>query len=95
MPAIAGETIRLYATGINCENSRERLPLLFVGRGYQPITSVTASAFAGVCEVQAVIPEGIAGPKVEVFLETVRADATLLRSNTISLAVEEPVDHRE
>jgi len=95
MPAIAGETIRLYATGINCENSRERLPLLFVGRGYQPITSVTASAFAGVCEVQAVIPEGIAGTKVEVFLETVRADATLLRSNTISLAVEEPVDHRE
>jgi uncharacterized protein (TIGR03437 family) len=89
-PAVAGETISLYATGINCtENSLRSLPLIYFGSQFQPITSITPDSSAGICEVRAVVPYGIAGSVVEMFLETVRADAMPIRSNTISLAIEE------
>jgi hypothetical protein len=41
-----------------------------------------------------VVPEGVFGLGVELFLEAVRSDATLLRSNTISLAIDEPIAER-
>jgi hypothetical protein len=93
-PALAGETIRFYATGLNCENSNQNSILLYFGKGYQPITSITPSSYAGICEVSAVVPEGVFGLGVELFLEAVRSDATLLRSNTISLAIDEPIAER-
>jgi uncharacterized protein (TIGR03437 family) len=90
-PAIPGETIRFYATGLNCENANETSTLLYFGKGYQPITSITPSTYAGVCEVSAVVPEGVFGPAVELYLEAVRSDATRLKSNTISVAIDEPI----
>jgi uncharacterized protein (TIGR03437 family) len=93
-PAVAGDTIRFYATGLNCENSQQNSTLLYFGKGYQPIASIMPSTYAGICEISAVVPEGVVGTGVELFLETLRSDATLLRSNTISLAVDEPIAER-
>ena len=90
-PAVAGDTVSLYATGINCsESSTDRLPLIYFGSVIKPVTSITPSTFAGICEVHAVVPEGISGSRVELFLETARTDATLVRSNAVSLAIDEP-----
>jgi len=90
-PAAPGDTVKLFATGMNCENSNERLPLLHFGHSYQTVTLVAPSALAGLCEVYAVVPEGVSGSKVEMFLEAVRDDATVVRSNTILIAVDEPI----
>jgi trimeric autotransporter adhesin len=90
-PAVAGDTVSLYATGINCsESSTDRLPLIYFGTAVKPVTSITPSTFAGICELRAVVPEGISGSRVELFLETARTDATLVRSNSVSLAIDEP-----
>ena len=92
-PAIAGETITLYATGMGCNT--DRLPVLWFGQTHQPVASVAPSAFAGVCELQAVVPDGIAGSSVELSLELIRSDATPIRSNTVSLAIDTPVSDQQ
>jgi trimeric autotransporter adhesin len=88
-PAVEGEALTLYATGINCdENSSAMKPLLYFGHDYVRVTAAKASAFAGVCELRALAPAGVSGDAVPVLLESVREDGTPVRSNTISVAVE-------
>jgi len=88
-PAVAGDIVSLYATGIACsESSSATRPLIYFGSTFSPVTSFTPSGLPGVCEVRTVIPEGISGGKAEVFLQTVRSDAAPVRSNAISIAID-------
>ena len=90
MPAFAGDTVTLFATGINCnENPGDLRPLLYFGHTYQQITSLQPSSFAGVCEIQAVVPGGLTGNEVTLVLEAVREDGTPIRSNQILMAIED------
>jgi len=88
-PAVAGDVVSLYATGIACsERSSEPRPLIYFGSTFTPVTSLAPSGLPGVCEVRTIIPEGLSGGKADVFLQTVKSDATPIRSNTISLAID-------
>jgi hypothetical protein len=88
MPASAGDAITLFATGINCDESRGApKPLLYIGHAYQQV-AVQPSSFAGVCEVHAVVPTGLPGSEVRLVLEAVRDDGTPVRSNQILMAIE-------
>jgi uncharacterized protein (TIGR03437 family) len=88
MPAITGDAIALFATGMNCDGSTGGLkPLLYVGHVYQQVT-LQPSSFAGVCEVHAVVPSGLAGNEVSLVLEGVREDGAPVRSNQVLIAIE-------
>ena len=89
MPVSAGDTITLFATGIDCaEISDAPRPFLHFEHDYQQITLLRPSAFPGVCEIHSVVPGGITGNEVKVSIESVREDGTAVRSNTILVAVE-------
>jgi uncharacterized protein (TIGR03437 family) len=85
-PAIAGETIRLYATGIDCAVDRQML--VSFGGSMQPVTMMQPSAFAGICEVNTVVPAGVAGSRVDLYLEAARANGARARSNAIQVPIE-------
>ena len=88
-PALAGDAITLFATGVDCdERSAIPRPVLYFGNDYQQITALRPSSFAGVCEVQAVVPAGLPGNEVELSLELVRQDGSLVRSNPVLIAIE-------
>lgn len=89
-PAVPGEAVKLYATGIECVG-RTGTPAVLVDFGgrIQPTVSLTPTTLTGVCEVTAVVPAGSATPRVPVSLEMVGPDGTLARSNTVLLAVDE------
>jgi len=88
MPATTGDAITLFATGMNCDGSTVGLkPLLYVGHVYQQVT-LQPSSFAGVCEVHAVVPGGLAGNEVSLVLEGVREDGAPVRSNQVLIAIE-------
>jgi uncharacterized protein (TIGR03437 family) len=84
--AITGEIVSLYATGLDCAGAP---PVLYVGQQIQQAASIGPSAFPGICEVRAAVPQGVSGSRVELYLETVRADAVRVRSNRVSMAVEQ------
>jgi len=89
MPAVPGDEITLFATGISCtETSGAPQPLLYFGHDYQPITLLKPSAFTGVCEVHTIVPAGLSGNQVELAIESVRADGAAVRSNVIQVAIE-------
>jgi uncharacterized protein (TIGR03437 family) len=89
MPATAGDAITLFATGINCDQSPgDPKPLLYFGDTYQQVTLLQPSSFAGVCEIHAILPRGLAGNEVRLVLEAVREDGTPVRSNQILMAIE-------
>jgi uncharacterized protein (TIGR03437 family) len=85
-PALAGEAIRLVATGIDC--AADPRMLVYFGGSTQPVTSAQRSSYAGICEVSAVVPASVSGAKVELFLEVVRSSGARVRSNAIQVAIE-------
>ena len=90
MPAAAGDEITVLATGIDCgEIAGAPQPLLYFGHSAQRITMLKASTMPGVCEVHAVIPGGVSGDRVGLYLESVREDGMAVRSNTLLVAIEE------
>jgi uncharacterized protein (TIGR03437 family) len=89
MPAVAGEPITLFATGIHCDDTAAASkPLLYLGHNYQPVTLLRPSGLPGICEVHAIVPEGVSGTEVSVSIEAIRADGTAVRSNAILVAIE-------
>ena len=89
MPATAGDAITLFATGMDCTQSPgDPKPLLYFGHTHQQPTLLKPSSFAGVCEIHAVVPDGLAGNEVTLVLEAVREDGTIVRSNQILMAIE-------
>jgi uncharacterized protein (TIGR03437 family) len=89
MPAVAGEPITLFATGISCDDtSGNSKPLVYLGHDYQPITLLRPSVLPGVCEVHTIVPNGVSGTQVHVAIEAIREDGTSVKSNTILIAIE-------
>jgi hypothetical protein len=90
MPVAAGDAITFLATGIACDEiPGAPRPLLYLGHTSGTISELSPGALPGVCEVHAVIPGGVSGDRVEIFLESAGEDGTLIRSNTVVLAVDE------
>jgi hypothetical protein len=88
-PAVAGDAIVLFATGINCdENSGASKPVLYMGHTTQRIALLRPGASAGVCEMHSIIPRGLSGDTVETFIESMREDGTAIRSNILLIAIE-------
>jgi hypothetical protein len=80
--------IRVYATGISCDETINPRPAIYFGHLSQRVESLTASSVSGVCEVRAVVPGGILGSAVEVTLEVMRQDGYPVKSNAIQIAIE-------
>jgi uncharacterized protein (TIGR03437 family) len=86
-PALTGETISLWATGIDCIAS----PRLSLNLGAQSVAAEsvqTVADMAGVCQIAFRIPAGAVGDSVPVTLAVTRSDATVALSNRASLTVQ-------
>jgi len=89
MPATAGDAITLFATGINCDgNPGDLKPILYIEHVSQQVTLLKSTSFAGVCEIHAVVPAGLAGNQVHLVLETVTENGKPVRSNQVLMAIE-------
>jgi len=89
-PTLGGGRLSFYSTGITCgQNFVTKTPLLHFGHDYADIATIRPSGFPGVCEVQTVVPYGVSGDAVQVYLEWVDAAGAATRSNTISVAVDQ------
>jgi uncharacterized protein (TIGR03437 family) len=88
-PAMAGDVITLFATGINCDgNAGDSKPVVYFENTLQQVRSLQRSSFAGVCEVSVVTPRGLASGEVRVTLEAINENGTPLRSNQVLIAIE-------
>jgi uncharacterized protein (TIGR03437 family) len=85
-PALSGELVSVWATGIECATSR----LLWLNLGGQPVAIDSAqpvSQMAGMCEIAFRIPANVSGDAVSLTIETLRSDSTISGSNQASVAV--------
>jgi uncharacterized protein (TIGR03437 family) len=85
-PALSGELVSVWATGIECATSR----LLWLNLGGQPVVIDSAqpvSQMAGMCEIAFRIPANVSGDAVSLTIETLRSDSTISGSNQASVAV--------
>ncbi len=88
-PALSGERISVWATGIECAAS----PQLWLNLEGQPVAVDSAqpvSQMAGICEIAFRIPENVAGDSVSLVMETTRSDAVVSSSNRTTLALQPP-----
>jgi hypothetical protein len=87
-PTLSGETVTALATGIRCssDGSDSRLAV-WIGDREAAIQSIRPSAYAGVCEIGATVPEGILGDAVALRFEAATSDGRTLSSNTTTIAV--------
>ncbi len=88
-PAVAGDTLLLRATGIDCNSSATlgRLQVQF-GQTYATVASIYPAQSPGQCEIAVVVPPGIASDAAPIRLEMTRADRSVAASNTMFVAVE-------
>jgi uncharacterized protein (TIGR03437 family) len=91
-PAIAGDSVSLLATGINCdENFRDGRPQIQVGSHVLSPSAVRpATGYAGVCELTFIVPPGISQDRTPIRLRVVRHDGTVIDSNSVRIAVDDP-----
>ena len=85
-PALSGDQVSIWATGIDCAVS----PKLWLNLGGQSVAVDSAqpvSQMAGVCEISFRIPANVAGDAVSLMIETMRTDASVAVSNRTSVAV--------
>jgi uncharacterized protein (TIGR03437 family) len=85
-PALSGELVSVWATGIECATA----PRLWLNLGGQPVAIDSAqpvSQMAGVCEIAFRIPASVAGDSVSCMIETMRSDDSISGSNRTSVAV--------
>lgn len=88
-PAVAGDTLLLRATGIDCSSpaTAGRLQVQF-GQTYASVASVFPAQAPGQCEIAVVVPPGISSDAAPIRLETTHTDSSLATSNTVFVAVE-------
>ncbi|HTP36092.1 MAG TPA: hypothetical protein VMJ75_28145 [Candidatus Acidoferrales bacterium] len=86
-PVMPGDTIAVRATGIGC-SSTTPLPQLQIGADSAKVVSVATTETAGVCVVNAVVPAGLSGDEVPLTLQIARPDGSMVRSNTVTIAVD-------
>jgi uncharacterized protein (TIGR03437 family) len=86
-PALSGQLISVWATGIECAASQP----LRVNLGGQSVAAESTQALpqmAGTCQVAFRIPANLAGDFVSLTLEVTRSDATVAVSNRTSVTVQ-------
>ena len=89
-PAIPGEAVKFYATGVDCQaDSGKPAPVLYFDGRVRPVAALSPTTLAGVCEITAVVPAGSVGSRIAVAVETISADGIPARSNAVLLAVDE------
>jgi uncharacterized protein (TIGR03437 family) len=88
-PAVAGDTLLVRATGIDCNSpvTAGRLQVQF-GQTYASVVSVFPAAAPGQCEIAVIVPPGISSDAAPIRLETARTDRSVAASNTVFVAVE-------
>jgi uncharacterized protein (TIGR03437 family) len=86
-PALIGESISLWATGIQCTAS-PRLSLILDGQSVVPDSVQPVAGMAGICQIAFLIPAGAAGDSVAVSLAVTRSDSQAAISNQASLTVQ-------
>jgi uncharacterized protein (TIGR03437 family) len=87
-PALSGEMVSVWATGIECALS----PRVSLNLGGQPVSidsARPASQMAGICEIGFRIPSTVTGDSVPFVIESMRSDAVVSRSNRTSIAVQD------
>ncbi len=85
-PALSGDLISVWATGVECATS----PRLWLNLGGQLVaidSAQPASQMAGTCEIAFRIPANVAGDSVPFTIETLRSDAIVSSGNRTSIAV--------
>ena len=85
-PALAGELVSVWATGIECATA----PQLWLNLGGQPVAIDSAqpvSQMAGMCEIAFRIPANVSGDAVSFVIVTMQSDDTVSGSNRTSVAV--------
>jgi uncharacterized protein (TIGR03437 family) len=89
-PALPGDSLTVFATGIDCNNNFiSPQPLLKLGSDPARITSITRSnQFAGICEIQFVVLPSMFADSVPLAIEVLRTDGRIARGNTTSLPVD-------
>ncbi len=91
-PAVAGDSVSLLATGIDCDESfRDGRPQIEVGSHVLwPSAVRPATGYAGVCELTFIVPPGISEERAPVRLRVLRHDGALIESNSVRIAVDDP-----
>jgi uncharacterized protein (TIGR03437 family) len=85
-PALFGEAVSVWATGIECATSTS----LWASVGGQTVAIDSAQPvpqMAGVCEITFRIPVNVAGDSITLMITTMRMDASVSNSNRTSVAV--------
>ena len=86
-PALSGELVSVWATGIECAAS-PRLRLNLGGQSVAADSMQPLPQMAGVCEIAFRVPADVIGDSVSLSLEVTRSDATVAVSNRTSVTVQ-------
>jgi uncharacterized protein (TIGR03437 family) len=88
-PAMSGQPISVWATGIECAAS-PKLWLNLSGEDVAIDSAQPASQMAGICEIAFRIPASVDGDSVSLVMEATRSDGVVSSSNRTSVAVQPP-----
>ena len=86
-PALSGQLISVWATGIECSAS-QALRLNLAGQSLPAESVQSLPQMAGVCQLAFRVPAGATGDSVPLTLEVTRSDATVAVSNRTSVTVQ-------
>jgi uncharacterized protein (TIGR03437 family) len=86
-PALSGQLISVWATGIECAVSQP-LRVNLGGQSVAAESMQSLSQMAGACQITFRVPAGVTGDSVSLTLEVTRSDATVAISNRTSVTVQ-------
>ena len=86
-PALSGQLISVWATGIECSGSQS-LRMNLGGQSVAAESMQSLPQMAGVCQIAFRVPAGVIGDSVSLSLEVTRSDATVAVSNRTSVTVQ-------
>jgi uncharacterized protein (TIGR03437 family) len=87
-PALPGDTVSFFATGIDC--SPQTVPNLNLTLGQDRVSVAglkPLAGHAGICEIQAPVPAGVIGDAVPVTLLLVQSDGQEIASNQTTIGI--------
>jgi uncharacterized protein (TIGR03437 family) len=87
-PALAGDTMSFFATGIDCSPQTAPNLNLTLGQDRVSVTGLKPLAgHAGICEIQATVPAGVIGDAVPVTLLLAQSDGQEIASNRTTIGI--------
>jgi uncharacterized protein (TIGR03437 family) len=85
-PALSGELVSFWATGIECAAS-PRLSLILGGHPVSIDSAHPVSEIAGTCEISFRTPVDVSGDAVSLMIQTIQGNSAVSTSNRTSLAI--------